>query len=74
MANYSKSGTENLRSNPITKHAASPDQSAPAGKDVGGRSNFRANEKVLTTGTPSTPGGSASHRPESVQVFSGGKV
>lgn len=71
MPNYRANGTENLRSNPATKHAATPDQPSASGKDVGGRSNPRANQKELRAENPKAAGGSYSHKVEGVQTFSG---
>lgn len=74
MPNYSRPGTENLRSTPKTNHAAEPEQSGKAGRDVGGRGNPRANEKVLSTDNPKASRGGYDYKVEGVQSFNpGGK-
>lgn len=73
MPNYSRTGTEPLRSPTKTFHGSTPD-SPEGGKDVGGRGNLRSGEKTLRADTPPTPKGSYGSKVEGIQTFTDGRV
>lgn len=74
MPNYEASGTEPLRSNPTTKHAGQDSTAGPAGEDVGGRDNPRADTKVKSAAQPSKAAGNQNDWPAGVQSFTDGRV
>jgi len=70
-ANYQRSGTDPLRSNPKSVHAAQIDPKAPSGTDCGGTKNLRAYEATKSAMQLKTPTGGASAKPGKVDTFSG---
>jgi len=73
MAMYKSPGTENLRGKEKVKTGASWDYSPSDGKDCGGKSNMRAQARILTGYDASTPKGSNEHQ-LNTDHFSDGKV
>lgn len=70
-ANTKGSGTEPLRSDPKSKFSPPPSPNLDSGKAAGGTKNMRAYNAAKTAAQLTTPKGSASHCPATVDKFSG---
>ena len=70
-ANYQRSGTDPLRSNPQDVHATQITPALPSGTPCKGTTNLRAYQATLTAAKLTTPTGGRRTTPSTVDTFPG---
>jgi hypothetical protein len=71
---YRATGTEDLGSNPSTKHTEPATVPTSGGKDAGGTTSPRVTVQTKRAAWNETPSGGKTHWPSKVDSFNGEKV